>query len=81
MTSESTLRGLVDWRCERRDCSGKSMYRMVGNCSNCGLTGVLVLFTVEHEVTPVRCPRCHVVRVSGFRTASDDEIPAVVEGN
>lgn len=66
----------VDGRCTHRDCSGKGIYRMVGYCSNCGQTPVLILFTEGHETSHEKCPTCGNWRsVKAQRLATEDEIP------
>lgn len=65
----------IDGRCTHRDCSGKGIYRMVGYCSNCGQTA-LMLLTTGHETLHGKCPTCgnwHSVKAQ--RLATEDEIP------
>lgn len=68
----------IDKRCGDPKCS-PNMYRMVGQCSNCGTEGLLVLFTAGHESEPADCPVCECYRTVGrYRLATDDEFPAAV---
>jgi hypothetical protein len=73
------LLGLVDRRCSHRSCGGKSIYRMVGFCRNCGSGPLLMLFTSGHQASPGECPLCGCCdAVYPERLAAEEEIPAAV---
>lgn len=66
----------VDARCPHRLCEAKNIYRMVGSCSNCGTSDVLMLFTASHDSnSPEVCPTCECRTLRAKRLATDEEIP------
>lgn len=73
----------VDNRCTMPSCAhGKTIYRMVGHCTNCGAQDVLVLLSGGHSVGSWQ-PECPVCGCEGYnggihldRLATEDEIPA-----
>lgn len=65
----------IDLRCHDRDCRRKGIYRMVGDCRNCGAEPVLMLFTAAHEAHVGRCPCCECETVYPKRSATPDEVP------
>ena len=67
---------LIDARCNHRGCDTEDIYRMVGQCSNCGDKDVLMLFTAGHETYQQQCLKCGCRTVSALRLANADEIPA-----
>jgi hypothetical protein len=66
----------VDSRCKHPDCAEKNIYRMVGYCTNCETTEILMLFTVNHAKGGGDCPVCGCWRkVTPQRLATEDEMP------
>lgn len=70
---------LVDARCTMPVCTDRDsgqVYRMVGQCTNCGSGPLLILVTVRHSApTGEQCPKCGCYDVVARRLAEDDEIP------
>lgn len=69
----------ADCRCSTCDRKGRDIYRMVGVCTNCGATPVLVLNSVGHKADAVSCPICQNRTVIQKRLATDDEIPEAAD--
>lgn len=67
----------VDGRCNCSKCESRTqnIYRMIGTCSNCGLSPILMLFREGDNTAKLRCPTCGNISVSSFRLATIDEIP------
>lgn len=69
----------VDCRCNCLRCQAGSqdMYRMVGNCWNCGQNDVLMLFRKgDPSYHDRECPKCGYRSLKAKRLATRDEIPA-----
>jgi hypothetical protein len=62
--------------CERCDRVGRSIYRMVGRCTNCARGPILMLFRTGDKARALDCPFCGCRDVLPQRPATDDEIPA-----
>ena len=68
-----------DGRCGCARCEARTgnIYRMVGTCTNCGVTPVLMLFREGDPTGYLDCPRCGCrYSIMPTRLATDDEIPA-----
>ena len=70
----------IDGRCGCTDCEERTqdIYRMVGSCSNCGTTEILVLYRAGDPIADQDCPVCGVystVSRVGQRLATPDEVP------
>lgn len=68
----------VDGRCDCAKCKARteSIYRMIGTCTNCGSTPILMLFRAGDPTADQDCPVCgkrHGVRSQRLATA--DEFP------
>lgn len=68
----------IDMRCPCKKCRRRTenIYRMVGQCINCGTKPILMLFREGDPATAGgRCPLCGNGRVVAQRLATPDEIP------
>jgi hypothetical protein len=70
----------IDGRCGCSRCEERTqnIYRMVGSCSNCGTSGILILYRAGDPVADQDCPVCEgswTVRGNGQRLATPEEIP------
>lgn len=70
----------IDGRCACARCVARTenIYRMVGSCSNCGTTDILILYRVGDPTADQDCPRCgnyNSVHSLGQRLATPEEIP------
>lgn len=71
----------IDARCGCSRCEERTqdIYRMVGSCSNCGTTDILIIYRAGDSRADLDCPVCgnrHSVQRYGQRLASPDEVPA-----
>lgn len=71
----------IDARCGCSACEERTqdIYRMVGSCSNCGATDILILYRAGDSKADLDCPVCgHYYSVNrvGQRLATPEEIPA-----
>lgn len=65
--------------CSKCEAVGRSIYRMVGKCSNCQAGPILMLYRAGDRASVLECPSCGCREVYASRRATDDEIPAVAE--
>lgn len=68
----------VDARCHCDRCEARTqnIYRMVGNCINCGVADILMLFREGDRKCDWICQTCGVAgALHPTRLASEDEIP------
>jgi hypothetical protein len=65
----------IDDRCDLGSCPSKDIYRMVGGCSNCRASDILILQTTGHSAFTFECPVCGCREVRPSRLATPDEVP------
>ncbi len=71
----------IEGRCFCSRCTERTedVYRMVGSCSNCGTTDLLIIYRAGDKIADQDCPTCgcdYSVRTYSQRLATPDEVPA-----
>lgn len=72
----------IDGRCFCKCCEARTqnVYRLVGQCSNCGHGDMLMIFRAGDRKRGLDCPVCGVSNaVTAIRLATEDEIPEPVQ--